>query len=143
MKTPGKYAILVRELHRAFGDSHRYRLELVDEQPAVIGSIAKDVFVGEVGKPIEIEIAVERTHGCADEAAFRVEGLAEGIVCESVISRSGDDSAKKATLKVTANQACSIPIQVRIDQAGRAESAYAVSGPHRQSNLWLIVKPSP
>jgi hypothetical protein len=142
MKAPGKYTIVVRDLHRAFGERHRYRIELVDERPSVTGSIAKDVFIGEIGKPIEIEIAVERTLECADEATVRLEGLPEGVVSEPVISRGGDDSAKKVVLKVTASQPCSIPVRVRIEQAGRTEADYATSGPHRQPHLWLIVKPA-
>jgi len=143
MKAPGKYTIVVRDLHRAFGDNHRYRLELVDERPSVLGTISKDVVVGEVGKPIEMEIAIERTYECADDATVRLEGLPEGVTCEPVISRSGDESAKKVVLRVIASQPCSIPVQIRIEQANRAEAAYAISGPHRQSNLWLIAKPSP
>lgn len=143
MKVPGRYMIVVRDLHRAFGENHRYRLELLDERPIVLGSIAKDVFVGEVGKPIEMEIALERTYECADEATIRFEGLPEGVACEPVVSRSGDDSAKKVVLKVNTTQPCSIPVRVRIEQAGRAETGYAINGPHRQSHLWLIAKPSP
>lgn len=142
MKAAGKYTIVVRDLHRAFGEHHRYRIELVDERPSVLGTTAKDVFVGEVGKPIELEIALERTFDCADEATFRWEGLPEGVVSEPAISRGGDDSAKKVVLKVTANQPCSIPVRVRIEQAGRTEADYATSGLHRQPHLWLIVKPA-
>lgn len=142
MKTPGKYIAVVRDLHRAFGGDHRYRIEFEEELPSVLGSIAKDVFVGEVGKPIELEIALERTFDCAHEATFRWEGLPEGVVSEPAISRGGDDSAKKVVLKVTANQPCSIPVRVRIEQAGRTEADYATSGPHRQPHLWLIVKPA-
>lgn len=143
MKAPGKYLIVVRDLHRALGENYRYRIELVDERPSVLGTIAKDVFVGEAGKPIEMEIALERTYDCADEATLRLEGLPEGVTCEPVVSRSGDDSAKKVVLKVNASQPCSIPVRVRIEQAGRAEADFATSGPHRQSHLWLIAKPSP
>lgn len=143
MKAPGKYTIVIRDLHRAFGENHRYRIELLDERPSVLGSIAKDVFVGEVGKPIEIEVALERTYECADEATIRLEGLPDGVACEPVVSRSGDDSAKKVVLKVNATQPCSIPVRVRIEQAGRAEVDDAISGPHRQSHLWLTAKPSP
>jgi hypothetical protein len=143
MKAPGKYLIVVRDLHRAFGKNHRYRIEWIDERPSVLGTIAKDVFLGDVGKPIEMEIALERTYECADEATLRLEGLPEGVTCEPVVSRSGDDSAKKVVLKVNASQPCSIPVRVRIEQAGRAEADYAISGPHRTSHLWLIAKPSP
>jgi hypothetical protein len=80
---------------------------------------------------------------CADEATVRLEGLPEGVASELVTSRAGDDSAKKVVLKVTASQPFSIPVQVRIEQAGRTEMRYAISGPHRQPHLWLIAKPSP
>jgi len=143
MKAPGKYAIVVRDLHRAFGENHRYRIELLDERPSVLGSIAKDVLVGEVGKPIEMAVALERTYECTDEATLRLEGLPEGVTCEPVVSRSVDDSAKKVILKLMASQPCSIPIRIRIEQAGRSEASYATSGPHQQSHLWLIAKPSP
>jgi len=143
MKAPGKYTIVVRDLHRGFGENHRYRIELVDERPSVLGTIAKDVFIGEVGKPIEMEIALERTFEFAEEVTLRLLGLPEGVACEPVVSRAGDDSAKKVVVKVTASQPCSIPVQVRIEQAGQGESDYAISGPHRQSHLWLIAKPSP
>ena len=143
MKTPGKYIAVVRDLHRAFGGDHRYRIEFEEELPSVLGSIAKDVFVGEVGKPIELEIALERTLDCTEEAVLRLEGGIEEIACEPVTSRAGDDSAKKVMLKVTATRACSIPFQVRIDQAGRPEPHSVMSGTHRQPHLWLIVKAAP
>lgn len=140
MNPPGKYLIVARDLHRAFGEQHRYRIELIDELPRISGTIAKDVYVGEVGKPIELEIALERLWDCAEEAIVRLEGLPEGVASEPVISRAGEDSAKKVVLKVLANQPCSVPIRARIEQTSRPDAEYAISGPHGQPHLWLIAK---
>ncbi len=140
MQAPGKYTVVLSDLHRGFGSQHVYLLELTDEQPLVNGTLAKDVFIGEVGKPIELEVTLDRTLGCTDEATIRLEGLPDGASCEPVVSRSGEDTAKKVVLRVTAAKPCSVPIQVRIEQAGQTESRTARVEPHRQPYLWLIAK---
>jgi len=58
MKAPGVYRIAIRDLHGRFGAAFRYRLELENEFPVVLGTIANDVIQGKPDKPTEIEVTL-------------------------------------------------------------------------------------
>ena len=102
MKTPGVYRFAVRDLHGRFGPSFQYRLELENESPLVVGSLAVDIIQGKPEKPTEIEVTLERTHGSTDEGTVRLLGLGPEYTCEPVVSKVKEESEKKVTLKVVA-----------------------------------------
>ncbi len=142
MKEPGVYRIAVRDLHGNFGATARYRLELEQEQPTVRGTVANDVFIGSIDKPIEIEVSIDRTFDCADEAQLIVVGLPEGFRAEPVVSRAKEDSAKKVKLSVVASKACSIPVRIELKQIhGESQTTSDVVATNADARgLWLIVQ---
>ncbi len=146
MKQPGSYRIAVRDLHGGFGSEHRYRLEIVQEYPVVRGTVGNDLLVGKPDKPIEIEVTLERTHGCDAEATVRLVGLPANYVCESVVSKLKEESEKKVTLKVVAVQAgeqgvWSGPVGIEIQTAGRDIPEKVIATGTKQSWMWLRIAP--
>jgi hypothetical protein len=146
MKQPGVYRIAVRDLHGGFGPEHRYRLEIVQEYPVVRGTVGNDLFVGKPDKPVEIEVTLERTHGCDAEATVRLVGLPANYVCEPVVSKMKEESEKKVTVKVVEGQAgeqgvWSGPVGVEIQTTGRGIPEKVVATGTKQSWLWLRIAP--
>jgi hypothetical protein len=146
MKQPGVYRIAVRDLHGGFGPEHRYRLEIVQEYPVVRGTVGNDLLVGKPDKPIEIEVTLERIHGCDAEATVRLVGLPANYVCEPVVSKMKEESEKKVTLKVVAGQAgeqgvWSGPVGIEIQTTGRSLPEKVIAAGTKQSWLWLRIAP--
>ena len=149
MKTPGVYRVAVRDLHGRFGPSFRYRLELENETPLVLGSLAVDIIQGKPDKPTEIEVILERTHGCTDEGTVRLLGLGPEYTCEPVFSRVKEEGEKKVTLKVVAvpkadgtpTAAWAGPISIEIETQGRGEKKLANATTTKQPYLWLRIAP--
>lgn len=149
MKTPGLYRIAIRDLHGRFGPTFRYRLELQNESPMVLGTVANDIIQGKPDKPTEIEVTLERTHGCADEATISLKGLSPDYTCESVVSKMKEETEKKAVLKVVATPkadggmpaAWSGPIAIEVQTQGRSEGKLANSANTKEPYLWLRIAP--
>jgi hypothetical protein len=149
MKTPGLYRIAIRDLHGRFGPSFRYRLELQNESPLVLGTVANDIIQGKPDKPTEIEVTLERTHGCAEEATISLKGLSPDYTCESVVSKMKEETEKKIVLKVVATPkadgglpaAWAGPIAIEVQTQGRSEGKPANSANTKEPYLWLRIAP--
>jgi hypothetical protein len=149
MKTAGVYRIALRDLHGRFGPTYRYRLELENEAPLVLGTLANDILRGKPDKPTEIEVTLERTHGCIDEATVRLVGLGPEYTCEPAISKAKEESEKKVVLKVTATPkadgspatAWAGPVWVEVETQGRNEKQLANAASTKQPYLWLRIAP--
>ncbi|MCE2813773.1 MAG: hypothetical protein LW850_25610 [Planctomycetaceae bacterium] len=149
MKAPGVYRIAIRDLHGRFGAAFRYRLELENEFPVVLGTIANDVIQGKSDKPTEIEVTLERTHGCAQEATVAIQGLGPEYTCEPVVSKMKEESEKKVVLKVTAvpkadgspQVGWSGPVSIEIQTQGQAASKQANATNTKEPHLWLRIAP--
>lgn len=149
MKQPGVYRIGVRDLHGRFGPQYRYRLELVREQAVVLGTVANDVLVGKSDKPFEIEVTLERMHGCSEEATVRLVGLPATLVSEPVVSKMKEESEKKVVLKVVGSSAepangvvqWSGPVGIEIQTSGREEKQAVRAATTKQPWMWLRLAP--
>ena len=149
MKTAGVYRIAVRDLHGRFGPTYRYRLELENEAPSVLGTLANDIIQGKPDKPTEIEVTLERTHGCIDEATVRLLGLGPEYTCEAAVSKVKEESEKKVILKViatpkadgTAAAAWAGPVSIEVETQGRNEKNLANAASTKQPYLWLRIAP--
>ena len=149
MKTPGVYRIAIRDLHGRHGAEFRYRLELENEFPVVLGSVANDLIQGKPDKPTEIEVTLERTHGCAQEATIALKGLGPEYTCEPVLSKMKEDTEKKVVLKVVAvpkpdgtpQMGWSGPISIEVQTQGKAEARLAGASNTKEPYLWLKIAP--
>lgn len=136
---PGKYLIAVRDLHGNFGAAFRYRVELENQSPSIEASIASDVFTGTPGTPIELEVGVERSLGCTDEATLIVKGLPEGWTSEPATSKVKEDTEKKVKLKITPSAAGSIPIRIDVQQTGRSDASAVKATNTNAPYFWIVV----
>jgi hypothetical protein len=124
-------------------------LELENESPVVLGSVANDVIQGKPEKPTEIEVTLERTHGCAQEATIALKGLGPEYTCEPVLSKMKEDTEKKVVLKVVAvpkpdgtpQTGWSGPISIEVQTQGRTEVRLATASNTKEPYLWLKIAP--
>ena len=127
----------------------RYRLEIENETPIIRGTVASDILTGKVDKPVEIEVTLERLHGCAEEGTIRVLGLPPEYTCEPASSKLKEESEKKVVLKVAAipkpdgtpQVPWSGPITIEIETAGRPIKPPATATNTKLPWLWLKIAP--
>lgn len=140
---PGQYVVAIRDLNQGHGASVGYRLEMFDDVPRVIGKIARDVYVGQVGTSIPIEVNLERVRGFKDEVTVRCVGGDGFLASEAVVSKLGEDSANKVTLHVTVSKPCSIPLRIRVDSNGNESQGWGTNE-MGSPDLWIIAtEPKP
>jgi hypothetical protein len=148
MKTPGVYRVAIRDLHGRSGPLFQYRLELENEYPVVIGTVSSDIIQGTAVKPTEIEVTLERTHGCTDEAIVSLVGLGPEYTCDAVVSKVKEETEKKVVLKVTAVPKTdgtpppiwSGPVSIEIQTQGRNEKKLVNATSTKQPFLWLRIR---
>lgn len=108
----GAYQIRIRDLHRVGGPRYAYRMEVAKLQPSVKLTIQSGEFV-KTGEKLEIEVAVSRLGGFADELMIDIDGLPEGVSIEAVKSDGSGDSSKKVNLILTGKwPSFSAPIRI-------------------------------
>ena len=115
----------------------------------VLGSLANDIIQGKPDKPTEIEVTLERTHGCIDEATVRLVGLGPEYTCEPAIYKAQAESEKKVVLTVTAPPkadgsaaaAWAGPVWIEVETQGRNEKQLANAASTKQPHLWLRIAP--
>jgi hypothetical protein len=141
----GEFDLEVADLSRQGDERFFYRLQAGLATPDFQIHAKDHAFVGEVGKPISIELEVDRRHGFDKEIEFRVEGLPEGASCEPARSTPSGDSAKKVTLIITANVPFSSPLLIHAKSSGDQPLEHAVTfqptSGFELPNLWVAVRP--
>ena len=135
----GAYTLSIRDTHRRGGDRMVYRLTVAE--PAFQLTSPADRFVIEPGKPLEIKVSVSRDRGFSEEITVEAMGLPEGIVAESIVSKTKGDTAKSVTLKLTSDGKAMHrgPFQI-VGASGDVKRAaiHAVDGTlQRIQRLWL------
>jgi len=108
----GAYQIRIRDLHRVGGPRYAYRMEVSKLQPSVKLTLESGEFV-KLGEKLEIEVAISRLGGFADELLIDIAGLPEGVSIEAVKSAGSGDSSKKVKLVLTGKWPLfSVPIRI-------------------------------
>ena len=108
----GAYQIRIRDLHREGGPRYAYRMEVAKLQPSVKLTLESGEFV-KLGEKLEIEVAISRLGGFADELLIDIDGLPEGVSIEAVKSAGSGDSSKKVKLVLTGKWPLfSVPIRI-------------------------------
>ncbi|HIN53217.1 MAG TPA: hypothetical protein EYM79_02810 [Planctomycetes bacterium] len=108
----GAYQIRIRDLHRVGGPRYAYRMEVAKLQPSVKLTLESGEFV-KLGEKLEIEVAISRLGGFADELLIDIDGLPEGVSIEAVKSAGSGDSSKKVKLVLTGKWPLfSVPIRI-------------------------------
>jgi hypothetical protein len=112
----GSYQISIRDLHRVGGPRYAYRMEVAKLQPSVKLTLQSGEFV-KTEEKLEIEVAISRLGGFADELLIDIDGLPEGVSIEAVKSEGSGDSSKKVKL-VLAGKWPSFSVPIRIVGTG-------------------------
>jgi hypothetical protein len=108
----GAYQIRIRDLHRVGGPRYAYRMEVAKLKPSVKLTLGSGEFV-KSGEKLEIEVAIARLGGFADELMIDIDGLPEGVSIEAVKSAGSGDSSKKVKLVLTGKWPLfSVPIRI-------------------------------
>jgi hypothetical protein len=96
----GTYRLEVRDLHDDAGPRHFYRLRALRAAPDFGLTVAADRFTLTPGKALDIPVTIERRNGFAEDIAFEVAGLPDGVQAAAPAAKG---TAKTATLKLTAS----------------------------------------
>jgi hypothetical protein len=108
----GAYQIRIRDLHRVGGPRYAYRMEVAKLKPSVKLTLGSGEFV-KSGEKLEIEVAIARLGGFADELMIEMDGLPEGVSIEAVKSAGSGDSSKKVKLVLAGKWPLfSVPIRI-------------------------------
>ena len=141
----GGLQLAVWDLHNGAGPRFVYRLTADRGRPDFALSLDVHQLVAAPGATAELPVNIERRHGLAESITIGIEGLPAGLHAEPCISNGSDDSAKRVTLKVTADATAAktaAPIRVtgRVgDQPPHV--AKIATGAHglQPLDLWLTV----
>jgi len=97
----GRYRVAIRDLYRGGSPRHVYQLALRIDEPDFSLSLAAGEYTLAQGKTVEIPLTIDRRAGFAEEIAFEIRGLPEGVKLEAPVSQSKGDSAKGVKLKLS------------------------------------------
>lgn len=150
-KEDGEFRVVVRDLHGRGGPHFAYLLSVSQPAPDFHLKLAADVFDVTPGKESKVAVTVERREGFAGDIEIRAEDLPAGIEATKGLSKSGDDSAKSATLEIRAAADAAPfagPFRVvgrPVDGDGRDRPAQAaLAGLDAETeHPWLTVLPAP
>lgn len=152
MRADGDYLVGVRDLYDDGGWRFHYRLFIEQPLPSVSMSSAAHSFVLALDKPLEIPVTIGRANGFAEELEVSIEGLPEGVSCESVKSEAKGDSSKAVKLIVkNADAATAAAFSGAIRIVGKfgdgrrveAQATLATYDNFKLSDLWLTRKAAP
>jgi hypothetical protein len=139
----GTYRVEIADLYGNGGLRFAYRLTVRHPQPGFALQLTGDAFVVQADKPLEIAVAVER-QSLSEEIEIAILGLPEHIVCPSVRSLPGGESARSVKLQLMATRpaAFSGPVQIvgrtrgtkRMQRFAQAPAGQYLPATH---HLWL------
>jgi hypothetical protein len=119
---------------------HLFRLSVLPIESSFRIHRGEDLVRGEVGKPLEIAVEVERRDGWNTPLEISVEGLPEGMQCPPVRSENEGDSAKKVVLQWTSDRPLQQAIRVIARPQGPPDPPGRVAAQDTTTiPLWLSV----
>ncbi|MFM8283903.1 MAG: hypothetical protein ACKOCW_10160 [Planctomycetaceae bacterium] len=141
----GDYQLVVGDRRDQGSPWHAFRVAIEPPRPAVSLTIATDAVAGTVGKPIAVEVAIERRHGFTERLTIAPDGLPAGVAAAAVVSPGEGDAAKKVVLEVVCHEPVSGPVRIvarRDGGPGGEPLASAACGTERVVGLWLTAVPA-
>jgi hypothetical protein len=136
----GVVTLRISDLFGHGSAEHLFRVSVLPIEPSFRIQRAEDLVRGEVGKPMEIAVEVERRDGWNTPLEISVEGLPEGLQCAPVRSENEGDSAKKVVLQWTSDRPLQQAIRVVAKPAGPPDPPARVATQDTTTiPLWLSV----
>jgi len=142
----GIYTVSVTDRFDSGGARFVYVLTCTETTLSFKATLKSNTFVLTADKPLEIPVTIARDKGFAEKIAVAIEGLPEGVTCETMHSEKDGDSAKEVTLKIIGSEAAaafSDPIRIVCTPEESKPAVTAVSPIQNSttttSSVWLTV----
>ena len=136
----GVVTLRISDLFGHGSPEHLFRLSVLPIEPSFRIHRAEDLVRGEVGKPVEIAVEVERRDQWNTPLEISLEGLPEGMQCPLVRSENEGDSAKKVLLQWTSDRPLQQAIRVVARPIGPPDPPARTAAQDTLSiPLWLSV----
>lgn len=143
----GLFKLVVEDAEGFSGPFHFYRIFIKDMEPHLKIQGTVDHVEGEIGKPIEVKLTVERLDGFSDtlEAeliADPAHPLPSDCIITSSVSEKEGDSSKELKWTIQSSAAVSQAIRLQVRSKMDATRLFPVTfGDEKSPNLWLTVTP--
>jgi len=141
----GGYQIAVLDRRDDASPWHSFRLSVEPQSPAVRLTVAGDSATGSVGKPITVEVAIDRQNGFSMPLVIGCDRVPPGVEAPTVASPAEGDGAKKVSLALTCSAPFSGPVRIVARPDGMPEGralATATCGPEQVIDLWITATPA-
>jgi hypothetical protein len=150
VEATGDYRVRIFDRFGHAGERFVYLLTVRPARPRVRLTVAADAFSLRKGKPLEIEVNIERSEGFADDLTVTAIDLPAGVLVKQAVSRNNGPSSKsvKLILEATASPSRSGPFCIVGIRSGDLPTAFAATAslPKFQTaftSIWLNVPASP
>jgi hypothetical protein len=143
----GLFKLVVEDSEGFSGPSHFYRVFIKPVEPSVKIQSTVDHVEGEIGKPIEVKLNIERLDGFSEilEAELLIDTahpLPDGCTITSSVSEKEGDSAKELKWTLQSSVILSQAIRLQVRSKTDANRLFSVTfGDEKSSSLWLTVTP--
>lgn len=143
----GLYKLVIEDAEGFSGPFHFYRIFIKPVEPNVkiVGMV--DHVEGEIGKPIEVKLTVERQDGFAEVLeteliADPAHPLPADCSLISSVSEKEGDSSKELKWTIQSSAPISQAIRLQVRSKADANRLFSVTfGDEKSPNLWLTVAP--
>ncbi|MCA9150132.1 MAG: PPC domain-containing protein [Planctomycetales bacterium] len=141
----GEYRVHVADRYGAASSRHHYLLCVWEPPADVVLTAATEMLTVTKEVPAELEVAIKRYAGAdgnVGELTVEAVGLPPGVTCESVVSKPGEPTADKVTLKfVSAGQPYQGPLLLQGRSTAPRELIRPVRSPTQLDacleSLWI------
>ncbi|MEZ6041936.1 MAG: PPC domain-containing protein [Planctomycetaceae bacterium] len=138
----GLYSVALQDRFGHGGTRYFYRLHVEPADADFEVTVGNDRFAMSSEKPLEIDVSVKRMENYSEAITIQLEGLPEGLSCESMTSSSEGESSKSVKLSVSGAAKEAFNGHIRIvatSESGRRREAAATSIPATANRnlIWL------
>lgn len=141
----GDFDVRVRDLHGRGGERFVYQLIIEPDVPSFQLTVKTGEFTLEVGKPLEIPVAVARDSAFTKTIEITAIDLPAGVSVESAISEGKGDTAKEVKLKLTATEDATSGsfriVGAQNDEQSATAGFTLYEGSRTHDQLWLTLRP--
>lgn len=134
----GEYVAAISDFHRFGADDFHYWLLVEEVVPSFSISLSTNLISAKTQQETEIAVAINR-QSFSNELSIFIEGLPAAITASAEISKSGSDSEKKVTLRLTASEPWQGPISLSVEPVDSSAERKTISADSTGKPLWLSV----
>jgi len=139
----GDYTVVVADLNDHYGFRYVYRLEASLVEPDYALTLAADAFEAKQGESAEVVVAIARANKFVGPIEVSAVDLPQGVACEAVVSKMGDDSEKSVKLKLTSTGE---PVAGRFTIRGASDpkerfASFVLKGGRTGRDAWITIAP--